>query len=70
MASAATPICLGEWSGTGEASKDLSKEISFFFYFKKKKSLVVKVFEQPTKCTLSNFHVGFLFFPSYFFLCF
>lgn len=68
MASAATPICLGEWSGTGETSKDLSKEISFFTL--KKKSLVVKVFEQPTKCTLSNFHVGFLFFPSYFFLCF
>lgn len=35
MASAATPICLGEWSGTGETSKDLSKEISFFTLKKK-----------------------------------
>lgn len=49
MASAATPVCLGEWSGTPETSKDLSKN-GFL-------SLFWKVFEEPRE--LSKFHVDF-----------
>lgn len=51
MASAATPVCLGEWSGTPETSKELSKN-GFL-------SLFWKVFEEPREFLLSKFHVDF-----------
>lgn len=64
MASAATPVCLGEWRGTLETSKDLSKKVFL--------SLFLKVYEQPREFVLSNFHVDFWseVFPSHCFLCF
>lgn len=51
MASAAAPVCLGEWSGTPETSKDLSKN-DFL-------SLFLRVFEEPGEFLLSKFHVDF-----------
>ncbi len=52
MASAATPVCMGEWSGTPETSKDLSKNDFFLRLF-------LRVFEEPAEFFLSKFHVDF-----------
>lgn len=47
-----TPVCLGEWSGTLETSKDVSKKVFFF-----SKSIL----ESEREFVLSNFHVDFFF---------
>lgn len=54
VASPATPVCLGEWRGTPETSKALSKNVFFFNL-----NLFWKVFEEPREFLLSKFHVDF-----------